>query len=131
MTKKKLGIRQIFNEQILAYSMNKFSHFQPKYAKFTKINSLNPKMVWPSPCGFSKNVSSKERVKPWFFVTFSIIMSHIFPQNFIEIPPVIWELWRISLSIYFPDFLHFLVSKKLMASAYNNWCQQIFTFNIL
>ena len=24
---------------------------------------------WP-PCGFLKNVSSKERVKPWFFVTF-------------------------------------------------------------
>ena len=43
----------------------------------------------PSPCGFSKNVSSKERVKPWFFVTFCIIISHIFPGNFIEIPEVV------------------------------------------
>ena len=25
------------------------------------------------PCGFSKSVSSKEREKPWFFVTFNII----------------------------------------------------------
>ena len=26
--------------------------------------------IWPpSPCGFSKILSSKERVKPWFFVT--------------------------------------------------------------
>ena len=24
----------------------------------------------PPPCGFSKNVFSKERFKPWFFVTF-------------------------------------------------------------
>ena len=38
------------------------------------------------PYGFSKNVSSKQRVKPWFFVTFDIITSHIFPENFIEIP---------------------------------------------
>ena len=41
-----------------------------------------------TPCSFSKNVSSKERVKPWFFVTFNIIISHIFPENFIEFPQV-------------------------------------------
>ena len=35
-------------------------------------------------CCFSKNVSSKEKVKPWFFVTFNIILRHIFPENFIE-----------------------------------------------
>ena len=40
-------------------------------------------------CGFPKNVSSKERIKPWFFVTFNIIISHIFPENFIEIPQVV------------------------------------------
>ena len=43
-------------------------------------------------CGFSKNVSSKERVKPWFFVTFNIILRHIFPENFIEFPQVVQEL---------------------------------------
>ena len=43
----------------------------------------------PSPCGFSKNVSSKERVKPWFSVTFTIILKHIFPENFIEFPQAV------------------------------------------
>ena len=43
-------------------------------------------------CGFLKNVSSKESVKPWFFVTFNIIISHIFPKNFIEIPQIVLKL---------------------------------------
>ena len=41
------------------------------------------------PCGFLKNVSSKEMVKPWFFVTFNIIIRHIFSENFSEIPQVV------------------------------------------
>ena len=40
-------------------------------------------------CGFSKNVSYKERVNPWFFVAFIINIRHIFPENFIEIPLVV------------------------------------------
>ena len=28
--------------------------------------------------GFSKNTSSRERAKPWFFVIFNIVKSHIF-----------------------------------------------------
>ena len=40
----------------------------------------------PPPCGLPKNVSSKKRVEPWFFVTFNIIISHIFPENFTEVP---------------------------------------------
>ena len=43
-------------------------------------------------CGFLKNVSSKERVKPWFSVTFNIIISPIFPENFIEIPQVVQKI---------------------------------------
>ena len=35
---------------------------------------------------FSKNVSFKETVKPSFFVTFNIILKHILPENFIELP---------------------------------------------
>ena len=35
----------------------------------------------PSHCGFLKNVTSRKTVKPWFFVTFIIIISHIFPEN--------------------------------------------------
>ena len=53
----------------------------------------------PAPCCFSKNASSKERVKPRFFGTFNIIISHIFPENFIEILQVVQKIWRISLSI--------------------------------
>ena len=30
----------------------------------------------PPPYGFSKNVSSKESVKPWFFVTLNVIKFH-------------------------------------------------------
>ena len=41
---------------------------------------------------FSKNVSSRERVKPWFFVTFNIIISYIFPENVIEIPQVVQKI---------------------------------------
>ena len=36
---------------------------------------------------FSKNTCPKERVKPWFFVTLNIFMSHIFPEKFKLTPP--------------------------------------------
>ena len=41
---------------------------------------------------FRKYVSSEERVKPWFFVTFNIILRHIFPENFIEFPQVVQKI---------------------------------------
>ena len=63
---------------------------------------INPKTAggdqFDPPCGFSKTVSSKERVKHCFFVTFNIIIRHVFPENFIEIPQVVQKIWRISLS---------------------------------
>ena len=46
----------------------------------------------PTPVIFSKNVSSKERVKPWLFATFNIILGHIFPKNLIEFPQVVQRL---------------------------------------
>ena len=46
----------------------------------------------PPPLCFSKSVSSKEREKPWFFVTFNIILRHIFPENFIEFPQVVQKI---------------------------------------
>ena len=46
----------------------------------------------PPPFWFSKNESSKYRVKPWFFVTFNIIISHIFLENFIEIPVFVQKI---------------------------------------
>ena len=62
------------------------------------------------PCGFSKNVSSKEREKACFFVAFNNAISHIFPENLTEIPQVVQKLWTISLSILatFINFLDFL-----------------------
>ena len=80
-----------------------------------KKGALNPKTAGGSQfdplCGFSKNVSSKAKVKPWFFVTFNIIKSHIFPENFIGISQVVQKIWRIYLSILaiFIDFHQFFL----------------------
>ena len=70
-------------------------------ANYYIAEALNPKtargggggvnLILP-PCGFSKKVSSEEAVKPWFFVTFNIIIRYIFPENFIEIPQVVQKL---------------------------------------
>ena len=38
-----------------------------------------------TPCDFFKNIFFRERVQPCFFMTFKIIVSLIFPENFIEI----------------------------------------------
>ena len=63
----------------------------------------------PPPLWFFEIVSSKQRVKSYFFVTFKIIMKHIFSENFIEIPQVVQKIWRIFLSILaiFINFYHF------------------------
>ena len=42
--------------------------------------------------GLQQNVSYKDRMKPYFFVTFNIIISHIFSENFIEIPQVVLKI---------------------------------------
>ena len=54
-----------------------------------EVNLTKP--PFPS-CGFAKNVSSEERVKPSLFVTFNIIIRHVFPENFIEIIQVVQKL---------------------------------------
>ena len=38
-------------------------------------------------------------MKPWFFVTFNITISHIFSENFIEVPQVAQKIRRFSPSI--------------------------------
>ena len=81
--------------------------------KFLLLGHLNPKKAGEgvnltplSTCKFSKNVSSKQRLKPCVFMTFNIIISYIFPENFIELPQVVQNIWRLSLSILaiFMDF---------------------------
>ena len=71
-----------------------------KLSEVIKSNLVNSKMAGgrvnltpPLPsCGFSKNISSKERMKPWFFVAVNIIISHIFPENFMEVPEVVQKI---------------------------------------
>ena len=46
----------------------------------------------PPLCCFSKNVSSKERVKPCLFVTLNTILRYIFPKNLIEFPQVVQKI---------------------------------------
>ena len=83
------------------------------------------------PLQFFQKLSCRERVKPWNFVTFNITISHIFPKNFIEVPRVVLGKWKLSLSILtifinFPNFLYFLVTKKLMTSESNRWFRHFY-----
>ena len=36
--------------------------------------------------------TDRQRQRPCFFVTFNIIISHVFPENFIEIPQVVQKM---------------------------------------
>ena len=89
---------------------------------------FNPKTaggsIWLSPVVFRK-INLLKRVKPWFFVTFNIIISRIFPENFYWNSSSRSEIMKnLSVNIsYFHRFSgffwHFLVTKKLMTSVYN------------
>ena len=48
----------------------------------------------PPPCNFSKNLSSRERVKTcsFFCLNFNIIIRHIFLENFIEISQIVQKI---------------------------------------
>ena len=67
-----------------------------------------------------------------------LLISHHFPENCIEIGQVVQKIWQFSpliLTIFtdfwFVFFWHFLVTKKLMTSACNRWCQYFYTFSLL
>ena len=65
--------------------MNSFNAMLPLARMF-------PLAVMHTPRGFSKNLVSRKRVKPCYFVTFNIMASHIFPENFIEIIQVVQNI---------------------------------------
>ena len=70
----------------------------------------------------SERKRERERLKLWVFLTFNIIITHIFPENFIEIREVVQKVFFFDInyfSQFFRFFSHFLVTKKLMTSAYN------------
>ena len=75
---------------------------------------FNPKKTESSQfdpsCGFPKTSFSKERVKPWFFVTFNIIIRYKLPENFIEIAQIVWKIWRSSSSIITIKLYWYLIS---------------------
>ena len=59
--------------------MNECPTQQPKIGQFDPSLWVLPKI-------------SRERVKPWFFVTFNIIRSHLFPENFNEALQVVQNI---------------------------------------
>ena len=80
---------------------------------------------------FFKFVFSIERTRPYFFRL--LILRYVFAENFIKVPRVVQKIWRFSCSILvfsaiFRVFWHFLVTKKLMKSAYNRLCWHFFYF---
>ena len=75
------------------------------------------------PCSFSKNVCTRERVKPCIFVNFNIIISHILfkiPLKFLKSFRIYEDFLRQYqlISSIFRIFWDFLVTKKLMTSEF-------------
>ena len=105
---------------IIVFIMYKVTHYNPNVLGQEWLLTLNRlrRRGWgggggavnkTSPCGFSKGL------EPWFFATFNIIMSHIFLENFIEVPQVVQKIWRFfSVNINYLqtiiDFSDFLIS---------------------
>ena len=90
--------------------------------------------------GFSKNVSSKENVKPCFFCDSQCYLKTNLSWKFHWISSSRSEdMKRLSVNISyfyqfsstFRSFWHYLATKKLMTSAYNRWCQHFFTFKMI
>ena len=110
-----------------------------KHSRFRKVLRLTLKRLGGDPtCGFSQNVSSRER--EW-----SLVFCDFFQYYHMSNLP--WKChWNsssrsedmkiCSLNInyfhqFFGNFWHFFDTKKLMTSACNRWCQYFFTFNFL
>ena len=54
--------------------------------------------IWPLSNGFSKLYRLKRGWNP-VFVTFNVTISHIFPENFIDIPEAVQKISKIFLSV--------------------------------
>ena len=61
-------------------------------------NAGKNKFNWPLSNGFSKLYRPKRGWNP-VFATFNITISHIFPENFIDIPQAVQKIWKIFLSV--------------------------------
>ena len=84
------GIYSCFISRSFASVFKYFKFFTWFMQSYAVRKLINPKKLL---CFFFfLNVSSKERVKPSFFMAFCIIRSRIFPENFIEIPRLIQKI---------------------------------------
>ena len=72
-----------------SYNTTKFGKYETKIVVSLTLKRLGGQFDPLPPVVFQKTVFSKERVKPWFFVTFNVIIRHIFSENFIKIPQVV------------------------------------------
>ena len=75
-----LGTKEQFQKKPYKIWINKSnSNKKCNFCLIEIVVMFNPKMAWGGShielrlCGFLKNLSPKERVKPWFFVAFNII----------------------------------------------------------
>ena len=98
-------------------------------------------------CSFTSNFYRDSEA---LFFLWLLILSHIFPENFVKVSKVVKKIWRFSRSILVFSsilwvFWHFLVNKvvvvtkevlqppccykEIMTSAYNRWCWFFFYFH--
>ena len=100
--------------KIIAFNVQKFCvigtffTFSVTMKEFDLTVKWLGESIWSPSCGFSKSVSSGEKVKAWIFVTFNIFISQIFRENFIEILQVVQKIWRFS-----PSILHYVESVQI------------------
>ena len=98
-------------------AMNSFNEMFPLARMF-------PPAVMHTPCGFSKNLFFREKVKPCCFVTFNIMVNHIFPENSIEITQVV-QIFFFNIN-YFYQFLGYFDISLLK----RNWWRQHITGDV-
>ena len=94
-------------------------HFASFWKCFQWSQILSDLRVGEGSAAFSKDVSSRERVKLWFFVTFNIIIRHIlqiwlkFTKN-LNVVQKIWKCSPLVLTIYLLGLIQLQVKMKLL-----------------
>ena len=94
-------------------------HFASFWNCFQWSQILSDLRVGEDSAAFSKDVSSRERVKLWFFVAFNIIIRHILQiwLKFIKNLNVVQKIWKCSplvLTIYLLGLIKLQVKMKLL-----------------
>ena len=111
MSKSKLFLRKMYNIKRATAIAKMFAYFRQIFKKCVLTLKMVDRGVGergcsidPS-CGFSKKKFCRERMNHCFFVTFNIIISHIFPENFIKNPHIVQRIWR-----FFPPILTIFIA---------------------